>query len=254
MKPPYVPAALAALLGLVPLRAQENGGVTESTAPAAPSESDFSALRKTSPFTRVLNLSETYALRGVATINREQVATLFNRETKKTVVITPRGDNEAGISLVEVTSAPQLDGVTAKISFAGDEAELRYETSQLYPEPKNQPGSLVPGQQQQRERRGPSPQDIERYKSLSPEKQAKFRDYMGHVMRSYPNISREERGNMMRGAMMRLIDGRELEVPSAPAGGQATESGSPNSESNRSSSRGGGDERSREGGSRRERR
>jgi hypothetical protein len=35
-------------------------------------------------------------------------------------------------------------------------------------------------------------------------------------MRSYPNISREERGNMIRGAMIRLTDGRDLDVPKPP--------------------------------------
>ena len=198
--------------------------------PEAPSASDFEALRKTSPFTRVLSLSETYALRGVATINSQQVATLYNRETKKTVVVTREGNNETGISLVDVTGAPQLDGVTAKISFAGDEAELKYETSQLYPQPKPQPGAPgQPGRPPEGEHRGPSPQDIERYKALPEEKQAKLREYIGHVMKNYPNLSREERGNMIRGAMMRLTDGRDLEIPQAPPSGQTpgTPNGSP---------------------------
>jgi hypothetical protein len=195
--------------------------IPSDPAPEAPSASDFEALRKTSPFTRVLSLSETYALRGVAKINNEQVATLYNRETKKTVVITRDGNNEAGISLVGVTGAPQLDGVTAKISFAGDEAELKYETSQLYPAPKGQPGAPgQPGRPPEGEQRGPSPQDIERYKALPEEKQAKLREYIGHVMKNYPNLSREERGNMIRGAMMRLTDGRDLEIPQAPPAGQ----------------------------------
>lgn len=200
--------------------------------PDAPSASDFDALRKTSPFTRVLSLSETYALRGVAKINNEEVATLYNRETKKTVVITRDGNNEAGISLVNVTGAPQLDGVTAKISFAGDEAELKYETSQLYPAPKPQPGAPgQPGRPPEGEQRGPSPQDIERYKALPEEKQAKLREYIGHVMKNHPNLSREERGNMIRGAMIRLTDGRDLEIPQAPPTGQAPGTppgGSPN--------------------------
>ncbi len=34
-------------------------------------------------------------------------------------------------------------------------------------------------------------------------------------MKNYPNLSREERGNMIRGAMMRLDDGRDLEIPQA---------------------------------------
>jgi hypothetical protein len=196
--------------------------------PEAPSASDFDALRKTSPFTRVLSLSETYALRGVARINGEQVATLYNRETKKTLVVTPDGKNEAGIALVDVSRAPQLDAVTAKISFAGDEAELKYETTQLYPEPKGVPGAPPPpgGKAPEGEKRGPSPQDIERYKALPEEKQAKLREYIGAVMKNYPNMSREERGNLIRGAMMRLTDGRDIEMPQSPPAGQVPADGS----------------------------
>ena len=126
--------ALVFALSGFSLVAEETAVVIES--PEAPSENDFTALRRTSPFTRVLSLPETYALRGVATINNEQVATLYNRETKKTIVVTPDGKNEAGLSLVEIVPASDLEGVAAKISFAGDEAELKYELSQIFPQPR----------------------------------------------------------------------------------------------------------------------
>ena len=184
--------------------------------PEAPSETDFAALRKTSPFTRVLSLPATYALRGVATINNEQVATLYNRETKKTIVVTPDGQNEAGLSLVEIVPASDLEGVAAKISFAGDEAELKYDLTQIFPQPRP-PGSGSGSDGKEGERRGPSPQDIERFKALPEEKQGKLREYIGHVMRNYPDMSREEKGNLIRGAMIRLTDGRDIEVPPAPA-------------------------------------
>lgn len=218
--------------------------------PEAVVSADFDALVKTSPFTRVLNLAETYSLRGVATIDNRQVATLYNRETKKTIVVTPEGNNEAGISLVDVSSAPQLDAVTAKISFAGDEAELRYETSQLYPEPKAQPGR--PGQPSKGEPRGPSAQDIARFKALPEEKQAKLRDYIGHVLRNHSNLSREERGNLIRGAMIRLSDGRDLEIPAAPAGGSTNPASerSGAAPSNSGNANRGGESRSRGGDSR----
>ena len=79
-------------------------------------------------------------------------------------------------------------------------------------------------------RKGPSKEDIDRYKSLSDEKRNKLRGYIGHVMKTYPNMSREERGNMIRGAMIRLSDGRDIEYPQPQQGG----GGSP---------RGGGDRR-----------
>jgi len=216
--------------------------------PDAPSENDFSALRKTSPFTRVLSLPATYALRGVATINNEQVATLYNRETKKTIVVSPDGENEAGISLVEVLPASDLEGVAAKISFAGDEAELKYELTQIFPQPRP-PGSGSGGDGKEGERRGPSPQDVERFKALPEEKQAKLRDYIGHVMRNYPDMSREEKGNLIRGAMIRLTDGRDIEVPPAPAqppGGGGSNSGGDQRNRDRSGDRSGDRSENRE--------
>ena len=231
--------ALVFALSGFSLVAEETAVVIES--PEAPSENDFTALRRTSPFTRVLSLPETYALRGVATINNEQVATLYNRETKKTIVVTPDGKNEAGLSLVEIVPASDLEGVAAKISFAGDEAELKYELSQIFPQPRP-PGSGSGGSGNEGERRGPSPQDIERFKALPEEKQAKLREYIGHVMRNYPDMPREEKGNLIRGAMISLTDGRDIEMPQAPA--QPSGGGS-NS---------GGDQRNRERSGERERR
>ncbi len=225
--------------------------------PQAPSGDDFDALRKTSPFTRVLSFPETYALRGVATIDNVQVATLYNRETKKTIVVTPDGKNEAGIALVGIIPAATLEGVAAKISFAGDEAELKYELSQIAPQPKptgTPPGGGTDGRGGDGERRGPSPQDIERFKALPEEKQAKLREYIGHVMKNYPDMPREEKGNLIRGAMIRLTDGRDIEMPSAQGGGQnppSTQGQNSNSSGGSSSGR---DERSGDRGRDRDRR
>jgi len=213
MKKSFAPVIFLGLVGSF-LRAEETGA--PHLAPEAPAESDFAALRKTSPFTRVLSLSGTYALRGVATINDQQVATLYNRKTKKTIVVTPDGGNEAGISLVEVVPSSTLEGVAAKISFAGDEAELKYEMAEIFPQPRA-PGSGGKGDGKEGERRGPSPQDLERFKALPEEKQTKLKEYIGHVVRNYPDMSREEKGNLIRGAMIRLTDGRDIEVPPAPA-------------------------------------
>ncbi|MAS93659.1 MAG: hypothetical protein CMO55_10750 [Verrucomicrobiales bacterium] len=213
----YFTSALISLVA-VSISAQE---VVEAI-PSAPGEEDFASLRKSSPFTRVLSLTETYQLRGIASLEEMQVATLFNRQTEKTVVVTNAEENEQGISLVEVSPSWRLNGVTAKFTFGGEEVELKYDETQLSPQPRE--GGGKGGDRGRRdgrrdgERRGPSPQDIERYKSLSEENQKKLREYVGHVLRSYPNISREERGNMIRGAMIRLSDGRELEIPQQTGG------------------------------------
>lgn len=227
-----IPTLLMASLGALSLKAEEFVPAPAAV-PEPPTASDFEALRRTSPFTRVLSLTETYALRGVANIGGERVVTLYNRETKETLTVTPEGDGKGGLALVEIVPSPELDGVAAKISYAGDEAELKYEPAQLHPEPKGGPGGSSGSSRSggDGERRGPSPQDIERYKSLPEEKQAKLREYIGSVMRNYPNLSREERGNLIRGAMVRLMDGRDIEMPQAPPQGQGTPPGGTNTQS-----------------------
>ena len=176
-------------------------------------QDDFSALRAASPFSRVLDIGETYALRGVASLDDIQIATLYNRETKKSILVMPEEANKEGMKLVGVSSGWDLNGVKATISFAGEEVELKYDQSQISPTPPQRPGPGKGDGRSNGQRKGPSKEDIERYKSLSEEKRNKLRQYIGHVMRSYPNMSREEKGNMIRGAMIRLSDGRDIDLP-----------------------------------------
>ena len=188
-------------------------GEGSSLVPVALEQDDFSALRTASPFNRVLDIGETYALRGVASLDDIQIATLYNRQTKKSILVTPEEANKDGMKLVGVSSGWDLNGVKATISFAGEEVELKYDQSQISPNP---PQRSAPGKSDGRsdgQRKGPSKEDIERYKSLSEENRNKLRQYIGHVMRSYPNMSREEKGNMIRGAVVRLSDGRGIDFP-----------------------------------------
>ncbi|MEM9281003.1 MAG: hypothetical protein AAGA96_04190 [Verrucomicrobiota bacterium] len=192
--------------------------------PESPSPNDFASLRASSPFARVLDPAETFDLKGIAIVNEQPLATLYNRETKQSVVVNAQQETEAGIKLVGVDSADSLEAVKVLVSFAGEEVELKYELEELYPQGGG-PGDAGRGDAGKGEpRRGPSKQDVDRFRSLSQEQQAKLRQYIGHVMKSYPNISREERGNLIRGAMMRLTDGRDLEIPesggSPPRGGR----------------------------------
>lgn len=184
--------------------------------PRAPGEEDFAALRRASPFLRTLRVSDTYALRGVAMVDGHAVATLYNRETEKSIQVTPEGENESGLQLVEVVPAHDLEGVAAKVSFAGEVSELRYDEEQISPESARADGKdqsrREDGERDGRRRRGPSREDIERFRSLSDEQKSKLRTYIGQVMRNHRDLSREERGNLIRGAMIRLSDGRDITV------------------------------------------
>ena len=175
-------------------------------------EGHFKQILSHSPVLRTLDLSETYALRGVAEIDGQPVATLYTRETKKTIYVTGEETNDQGMKLVEVVPARDLLGVSAKISVGGEEVELKFESSRIAPQPKSggKPGGSG-GKDEKR--KGPSKEDLDRYKALSDEKKEKLRNFIRATMQKYPNMSREDRGNLIRGAMQKLSDGRDIEVP-----------------------------------------
>ncbi len=203
----------------------------DSELPQSVSKEHFSAIHSQSPFLRTLNIAETYALRGVAEIGGDPVATLYNRQTKKTLLVTKDKPNEAGIQMVEVVPAQNLEGVGVKVSFAGEVVELKYDSAVVNPQPKSKGKSGSDDKSSSDEqRRGPSKEDMARYNSLTEEQKQKFRDYARQTMQKHPNLSREERFNMIRGAMTRLSDGRDIEVDSTPA---ASGSGASSSNGNR---------------------
>ena len=213
-------AGIAGISGLALTGVFSGPAIAEIEVPAATEEEDFSALRTASPFVRVLNPAETYALRGVAQVDDVAVATLYNRETKKTFVVTPETASDEGIQLVEIERNRELEGVKARVSFAGEEVELVYDPQQFAVAPRRGPGAGEKGKGGDGEkRRGPSKEEMERYKALAPEKQKVFQEYIRHVMKTYPDMPREERGNLMRGALIRLSDGQELDWKPADSGG-----------------------------------
>ncbi|MDF1737535.1 MAG: hypothetical protein P1U86_00135 [Verrucomicrobiales bacterium] len=208
--------------------------VPEGILPASLEEGDFNSVKDASPFTRVLSISETYALRGVAELGAIQYATLYNREKKETILVSPEGgqiqSDDPGIKLVQIIPARSLEGVAAKISFAGEEVELKYDAEQISPVPARassdgrRDGDRRGGDDGRR--KGPSKEDIDRFRALPEEKQKKLREYIGQVMKSYPEMSRSEKGNLIRGAMIRLTDGRDIEMPGGDGGRPAGDSSS----------------------------
>mgnify|MGYP001179724335 CR=1 FL=1 len=99
--------------------------------PSSLEVADFAALKGASPFVRILNPAEIYTLKGVARVDEEHLATLYNRETKKSVVVSPKEASDEGIKLIQVAGGQGLEGVTATVSFAGEEVELKYQLEGL---------------------------------------------------------------------------------------------------------------------------
>ncbi len=240
------------LLLVTSTRGQETVAMVDPDLPKPLEAGHFEVLMGNSPFLRVLNLTETYALRGIAEIDGVPVATLFNRETKKSVLVTAHEANAEQMRLMEVSNSADdfLIGMSATIAVAGEEVELKFEPDRIAPKPKN-PGSSAgnhgSGGSDQKDGdrpKGPSKEDIARYQALPEEKKEKLREYIRQTMQRYPDMSREERGNLIRGAMTRLSDGGEIAVdPAASGGGTTRPSGGTPPPSSSSSNRGDRDRR-----------
>lgn len=109
-----------------PLPKSERPG-EEPPYPRAVDASDFQAFLENSPFTRVLDLSRAYALTGIAEIDGEPVATIFDREQKKTLVISG-SQGPSGWKLLDIEPGAAPEKAAATILIGGQEtAVLRFD-------------------------------------------------------------------------------------------------------------------------------
>jgi len=182
--------------------------------PQPVAEKDFSELMKNSPFTRSLDLSDSLILTGVAKMEGKPVATLLNKESKETYVISEK-PNAQGWKMVGISEGADLESVTAKIALSGGEVvTVRFDESQLKPgeaKPAAGPGDGQGDRETDGKRRrfggGPPPEVMARLNALSEEQRDKMREYMGKKMQENPEMSREERRKLFDEAVKRVTAG-----------------------------------------------
>jgi hypothetical protein len=120
--------------------------------PAPVTAEDFAALKTSSPFLRSLDLSQTLKLTGVARIEGQLYATLVDRESKKTHLVSQAANPEGWRMVAVAGNQADLTTVTAEIAMASGEVfAVRYDEQQLHP-PESQPGA--PGGSQGGPQRG----------------------------------------------------------------------------------------------------
>ncbi len=134
----WIVMALAAL-------AFEAASSGEEVAPGLPeplTADDFAPLKTSSPFLRSLDLSQSLKLTGVARIEGQLYATLVDRESKKTHLVTQAANPEGWRMVAVAGNQADLTTVTAEIAMASGEVfAVRYDEQQLHP-PESQPGAL----------------------------------------------------------------------------------------------------------------
>jgi hypothetical protein len=164
-----------------------------------------------SPFTRMVNMSDNLVLTGIAYIDGKPVATVFNMETKQSHIVGSE-PNFQGWTLQEAMPAPDITKSQARITIGGEVVSVRYAAlnakdmkSDGRSSERSDRGSSSGGERF-RSSRGPSEEDRKRYEALSEKGREKLRE----VFRSkfsdekFRNAPEEERRNIIRKEVERI--------------------------------------------------
>jgi hypothetical protein len=220
------------LLRLLPLfllssaTAQETPPVPADVVPIGVATEDFTALKGQSPFLRSLNLSDSLVLTGFADVEGERVATIMNKETKQTYVVSSQ-INSQGWKMVDLKTDADLEKVAAKVAVDGGEvvtvryANIDLKTGEAKPAPgpstetNGSPTAIMeerrgrfggPGGPRGPGMGGPPPEIREKMEKLSEDQREKLFNKMRELREKSPDMSWEERGKVFNEALDKMLD------------------------------------------------
>jgi hypothetical protein len=165
----------------------------------------LAAVTTSSPFTRMVSISDNLVLTGIAYINGKPVATIFNKETKESHIVSNE-PNFQGWVLNEAQPAPDITRSRAVLTIGGEQVKVSYASVSAEDmkgdrkRDKAERSSDGGGERFKGNNRGPSEEDRKRYESLSDKAREKFRDMMRSKFsdEKFRNAPEEERRNIIR--------------------------------------------------------
>ncbi len=174
-------------------------------------QASLAPVATSSPFTRMVNVSDNLVLTGIAYINGKPVATLFNRETKESHIVSSE-PNFQGWVLNEALPAPDIARSRAVVTIGGEQVKVSY--ASLTADDMKSDGKKSDkghkgeggGEKFKGGPRGPSEEDRKRYEALSEKARDKFRDMMRSKFsdEKFRNAPEEERRNVIRKEFERI--------------------------------------------------
>ncbi|MEZ5387685.1 MAG: hypothetical protein R3F13_19425 [Prosthecobacter sp.] len=208
---------------LVPLPSDSLDPTLAVAEPAAPLDPDLpqpfdpntlTAVVENSPFSRIVSISDSLVLTGMAYVNGKPVVTIFDKEAKQSIVVSDE-PNLKGWKLVGAKPSEKIDYASAQISIAGETFSIRHSTlskDDMRPDKRDRdrgPGGPPPpggGERFSRGSRGPSEEDRKKYESLSDKAKEKFREVLREKMSDpkFRSASEEERRESIRSAFDKI--------------------------------------------------
>lgn len=167
----------------------------------------LSAIIQNSPFTRIVSISDSLVLTGMAYVNGKPVVTIFDKNEKQSLVVSDE-PNLKGWKLIEALPTSNIERAQAKIAIGGETFSIRHSVLDKndLTKGKSDKGDKGPrndspgGDRLNRGSRGPSEEDRKKYESLSDKAKEKFRDAMREKfsVEKFRNAPEEERRNAIR--------------------------------------------------------
>ncbi|MBB5031681.1 hypothetical protein [Prosthecobacter vanneervenii] len=199
------------------LLAPEPASAPTPTAPPTPADPDlpqpFDATTlgpviQNSPFTRIVSISDSLVLTGMAYVNGKPVVTIFDKNEKQSLVVSEE-PNLKGWKLMEATPTTNIERAQAKIAIGGETFSIRHsvlDKNDLTKGKSDKGGDKGPrsdsssSDRYNRGSRGPSEEDRKKYESLSDKAKEKFRDAMREKFsdEKFRNAPEEDRRNAIR--------------------------------------------------------
>jgi len=180
--------------------APEEASIAEFFLPGSIEPDSFTDLLENSPFTRVLDFSESLQLTGIAVIDGEQVATVHDREKGRSFVVSTE-PNENGWKMVEIDSNADLENVTASFSVNGGEVV----TVQFGDEQLNPTGtSSITATNKSKGKPPPTKEEIRKFGGWVRERMSKMTDdqkkqvgqIMQEKMKANPKLTDRQKGEI----------------------------------------------------------
>jgi hypothetical protein len=134
----------------------------------------LTAVVENSPFTRIVSISDSLVLTGMAYVDGKPVVTIFDKTAKQSIVVSDE-PNLKGWKLVGARPSDKIDYAQAQISIGGETFSIRHTSlskDDMRPDKreKGPPGGPPPspggGERFSRSNRGPSEEDRKKYEIL----------------------------------------------------------------------------------------
>ncbi|MGK0187600.1 MAG: hypothetical protein ACI9R3_003388 [Verrucomicrobiales bacterium] len=211
-----------ATLCLISIAIAQEPGKTKDDLPKPLDPDIFHALKDAPPFRRVLSLSDSLVLTGVAKVPGSTVVTVLNTATNESFVVS-KEPNAQGWSLVSVTGRGNLRNVVAMVDTGSQEVEIRFDPRQLQPElirrqrrRAAKPGQKPDGEPVQEIMKQLDQELLSLFETLTPTKQEEFRQSLAEYADAYPDAPNELRSNFVRLKLKELRSEAEEDAVNFP--------------------------------------